>query len=53
MSLILGMNNLSKEIGVSRPTIYHYIELGMPCSRKGKGRYIFDRVKVFEWLESN
>jgi excisionase family DNA binding protein len=47
--LIIGIEKLAEELGVSKPTISQYIKLGMPCGRVGT-RWHFHLENVDKWL---
>lgn len=53
MDIIIGATKLAKELGVSRGTIYNYMNGGMPYSRPFNNKCVYDLKLVKEWLKSN
>ena len=49
--MIIGVTKLAKELGLSRYTIYEYIKKGMPHSKGGANRIVFELEEVKEWLK--
>ena len=49
MGVIIGVAKMARILNVSRPTIYRYIDNGMPCSRPFD-KFIFDLEEVNKWL---
>jgi len=47
--LVIGIENLAEALGVTKPTVYQYIKLGMPCNRIGN-RFHFHLDNVNLWL---
>jgi phage terminase Nu1 subunit (DNA packaging protein) len=47
--IIRHQSELSKVLGVSQPSISHWIDIGMPYRMEGMA-YVFELEKVFSWL---
>lgn len=47
---IYSVQKLSDYLKLSRPTIYRYIDKGMPCSKAPNGRYVFNIEKIEKWV---
>jgi excisionase family DNA binding protein len=50
--LIIGIEKLADYLGVSKPTVSAYIQLGMPCGRVGN-RWHFHLENVDRWLKND
>lgn len=51
MGYIIGVTNMAKALGVSRRTIYNYIDAGMPCKESPAGKKVFLIKEVEKWLQ--
>ena len=48
---LIRMNQICKELSVSKPTIYKYIELGMPV-HKVNSLSFFDTKEIEAWIKN-
>ena len=48
----ISFEEVMKVLGVSRPTVYHQMALGLPSYKLGKRR-LFDPDEIFEWVKSH
>jgi excisionase family DNA binding protein len=48
----LSINGVVKFLGISRPTVYRFIEKGMPNYKVGRRRF-FDADELIEWVKSH
>jgi predicted DNA-binding transcriptional regulator AlpA len=48
--IIIGVDGLSKVLGVSKPTIYQYMAAGMP-GRKINGRWHYHMMQIDNWFK--
>jgi excisionase family DNA binding protein len=48
----ISIKEVLKFLGISRPTVYRFIEKGMPNYRVG-GRLFFDADELTEWIKSH
>lgn len=49
--IIMGVTALAKKIGVSRVTVYQYMDKGMPYHRISEKKIAFDYDEVLAWVK--
>lgn len=49
--MIVGVNAMAREIGVSRETLYRYMKNGLPYHQISKKKRAFDLEEVKKWLK--
>lgn len=50
MQNLISVDELTKELKISRPTVYSMLRKGMPSLKVGRRRK-FQLAKVYDWLE--